>query len=157
LVNINERFKSFPDWQSELMADHLHPSDLGYELMAEEWYGAITNRGVPGKIAEFTDEFDRTNLGPNWTAHEAYDIRNEQLVNTSPVDAWNNFFAICNVVTSVEIAQITYGSWSDVDGRSFTGLAMMLTQPDLNASGYLIFHNYNQIRLYTIENGVPTE
>jgi lysophospholipase L1-like esterase len=157
LVPINARFKEVPDWHNELMRDNLHPNDRGYEVMAQAWYKAITGRAVEPGPSGFLDEFDRISLGPDWYANDAFRIEDGQLVNTSAVDTWDHFLAICNVIADPDIVEISYGSSSDDVGRSFTGIAVMLDALDIAASGYLIFHNFGSLRLWTIENGGPNE
>lgn len=156
LVNINARFKEFGNWQDNLMADDKHPNDQGYELMAEEWYRAIKGYFVEG-ISEFTDGFSRFELGSDWTANSAFRIQDDQLINTSHDDTWDYFLAVCNALVNPTVVEFSYGALSDLVGRSFTGMALMLNRADASASGYLIFHNYDRLRMWMIEDGVVTK
>jgi lysophospholipase L1-like esterase len=160
LVDHNGRFKERGnDWPTVYMADDLHPSDRGYEEMAAEWYATI-QRVVRPTMKRFSDGFDREDIGEDWTAHSAFGIQNDQLVNTadgSKNDKWDQFFAICNVVLDPNIVEMKYGYLSDNEGRAFTGLALKLTDNNLTASGYLLHHNYDKLRLWAVSNGVPTQ
>ncbi|MCG3118727.1 MAG: hypothetical protein ALAOOOJD_00983 [bacterium] len=157
LVDHNKRFKANGDgWQDAYMADDLHPSDRGYELMAEEWFSALKRILKPTQ-KEFRDGFNRASIGEDWTTQSAFRIQSDQLVNTSTNDKWGNFFAICNVVLDPNIVEMQYGFLSDNQGRAFTGLALKLTDNNINASGYLLHHYYDKLRLWAVSNGVPTQ
>jgi lysophospholipase L1-like esterase len=160
LVDHYRRFVSNSNWQAAYMSDNLHPSDRGYEVMAEEWYAVLRRTIVPTQT-EFRDGFNnRTAIGGDWTVNPAYRLLDDQLVNTaagSSNDKWDKFFAICNVVVDPNIIEMKYGFRSDNVGRAFTGLALKLTGADMNASGYLIHHYYDKLRLWAIINGVPTQ
>ncbi|MGH7449726.1 MAG: GDSL-type esterase/lipase family protein, partial [bacterium] len=159
LVDHYSRFVSNANWQDAYMADELHPSDRGYEIMAEEWYATLRRTIVPTRT-EFRDGFNRSEIGPDWTVNQVYEILDDQLVNAgtgSKNDKWDNFFAICNVVVDPNIIEMKYGYHSDNVGRAFTGLALKLTSADMNASGYLIHHYYDKLRLWAITNGVPSQ
>ena len=157
LVDHNKRFKDNAGWQDAYMADGLHPSDRGYEIMAEEWYATI-QRIVKPTLKQFSDGFNRSDIGGDWTTHPAFRINSDQLVNTaagSKNDKWDQFLAICNVVLDPNIVQMQYGFLSDNTGRAFTGLALKLTDNDIDANGYLLHHNYEKLRLWEIIGGVP--
>ncbi len=160
LVDHYSRFVSNTNWQDAYMSDELHPSDRGYEIMAEEWYATLRRTVVPTRT-EFRDGFNsRSEIGPDWTANIVYEIVDDQLVNAgtgSKNDKWDHFFAICNVVVDPNIIEMRYGFRSDNVGRAFTGLALKLTSADMNASGYLIHHYFDKLRLWTIVNGVPSQ
>ncbi|MGH7595038.1 MAG: Ig-like domain-containing protein [bacterium] len=160
LVDHYSRFVSNGNWQNAYMSDELHPSDRGYEIMAEEWYATLRRTVVPTRT-EFRDGFDgRSEIGPDWTANIVYEIDGDQLVNAATEtknDKWDNFFAICNVVVDPNIIEMKYGYRSDNVGRAFTGLALKLTGADMNASGYLVHHYYDKLRLWAITNGVLSQ
>lgn len=66
LVDIAARFKSDPNWQTNLMADPVHPNDAGYVLMAEEWFDAYLANSQPRR-AIFQDDFNLSGLNQaNW-------------------------------------------------------------------------------------------
>lgn len=44
LVDLHAAFESSPLQYSDLFADYIHPSALGYRLIAETWFDAITRR-----------------------------------------------------------------------------------------------------------------
>jgi lysophospholipase L1-like esterase len=61
LVDIAARFKSDPGWQTNLMADPVHPNDAGYSLMAAEWFEAYLVNSQP-RPAVFADDFNLSSL-----------------------------------------------------------------------------------------------
>jgi len=61
LVDIAARFKSDPSWQTNLMADPVHPNDAGYLLMAAEWSEAYLANTQP-RPAIFADDFNLSAL-----------------------------------------------------------------------------------------------
>ena len=66
LVDIAARFKSVPGWQTNLMADTVHPNDAGYLLMAEEWFAAYLANSQ-SRPAIFQDDFNLSGLNQaNW-------------------------------------------------------------------------------------------
>jgi len=159
LVDHNKRFKANDAWEDTYMADDLHPNDRGYEIMAEVWQENLDRVSTP-TLKEFTDGFNRSTIGDNWTTHPAFRIDSDQLVNTAAGavnDKWNHFLAVCNVVLDPNIVELRYGFLSDNIGRAFTGLALKLTDNTINAGGYLIHHYYDGLRLWVINNGVPTQ
>lgn len=44
LVDLHAAFELSPYTYSELFADYIHPSAIGYRVMAEAWFGALTKR-----------------------------------------------------------------------------------------------------------------
>ncbi|MDZ7268027.1 MAG: Ig-like domain-containing protein [candidate division KSB1 bacterium] len=164
LVDLNTRFLADPNWQSTRMFDNVHPNDAGYDVIAQVWYEEIRKNHAPQVVREFQDNFNRSGpgLGSKWAFHSAMQIRNNELVNTSSVDAWDHFLAIPKEMTNPRIVEFKYGANSDEVGRAFTGLAVMLNSADPNtADGYLVFHNVNgstgenTIRLHELRDGVP--
>jgi len=61
LVDIAARFKSDTNWQTNLMADPVHPNDAGYQLMAAEWFEAYLANSQP-RAAIFQDDFNLSAL-----------------------------------------------------------------------------------------------
>ncbi|MCL4706715.1 Ig-like domain-containing protein [bacterium] len=153
LVDNAGRIMADANWETNLMADNLHPNDAGYELMAVEFYNAI--QGLAPTVDDFFDDFNTGPLSANWTAHPGFQVQSNQLVNTSTVDAWNNHLAIPNVITNSNVLEFSYGSLSNEEGRYFTGAALLLNNATTNASGYLLLRNATSVRLFTIVDGVP--
>ncbi|MDZ7302323.1 MAG: Ig-like domain-containing protein [candidate division KSB1 bacterium] len=155
LVDHANRFKADPNWQNNLMSGDKHPNDNGYELMAEEWFTVYVNK-TGSTLTEFADDFNTGTLGAAWVAHPAYQVRNQQLVNTSSVDNFDNFIAVPGVISNANSLEFRYGSLSDATGRAYTGAAVMLDAASTTANGYLIFHNSetHMVRLFSVVNGV---
>ncbi|MDZ7267057.1 MAG: Ig-like domain-containing protein [candidate division KSB1 bacterium] len=153
LVDNHSRLVADPNWETTLMADNLHPNDSGYELMATEFFNAI--QGYQPGVDDFADDFNGGVLSANWTAHPAFQVQSNQLVNTATVDAWDNHLAIPNVITNPNVLEFTYGSLSNAEGRYFTGVALLLDRAATDASGYLLLRNETSVRLFTIVNGLP--
>ena len=159
LIDHNRKLKDRDDWQLIYMDDPLHPNDRGYEVMAAQWFDTI-KRVLKPTQKEFSDEFNRDEIGDDWTTHPAFQIQNEQLVNTAgggANDKWDKFLAICNVVVEPNVVEMRYGFLSNSEGRAFTGLALKLTDNRIDASGYLLHHNYEKLRLWYVKNGAPTQ
>jgi acyl-CoA thioesterase-1 len=55
LVDLEAAFLAAPDL-SALFVDHIHPSDAGYEIMASEFFAAITEPAAGAASARATDE-----------------------------------------------------------------------------------------------------
>ena len=156
LIDTAAQFLADPNWEINLMANSLHPNDDGYALMALSFFNAL--KDYPVAVTNFFDDFnDDNSLSNSWIAHPAFEIDSEQLINTSTVDAWNEHIAIPNVVVNPNVVEFKYGDLSDEVGRAFTGAAVMLNRADTKANGYLIFKNFNKIRLFTVEDGVPQD
>lgn len=164
LVDLNTRFLADPNWQTTRMFDTVHPNDAGYDVIAQVWFEEIRKHHAPQVVQEFQDNFNRSGpgLGAKWAFNSAMQIKNNELVNTSTVDAWDHFLAIPKEMTNPRIIEFKYGANSDAVGRAFTGLAVMLNSADPNtADGYLVFHNVNSstgentIRLHELREGVP--
>jgi len=156
LVDHAARFLANSNWAAELMSDNLHPNDAGYNLMAQEWFASyVTNTG--STVTQFSDDFNTGVLSSSWVTHPAYKVQNDELVNTSSTDAFDNFIAAPNVIANANVLEFKYGAQSDFIGRAYTGAALMLDAASTTANGYLIFHNseFKMVRLYNVVNGVP--
>ncbi|MFQ5822511.1 MAG: Ig-like domain-containing protein [bacterium] len=154
-VGQNEIFKSNNNWATDYMVNNLHPNDTGYNLMAQVFFNAILN-AINSSGSIVTDNFNRTKLGITWVADPEYIIVNNQLSNTSAVDAWD-FMAV--YVTQINPKQVsfTWGVNADANGIDLGGFALMLNSPSPDADGYLVWRRTsdNRIDLWTIVNGVP--
>ncbi len=152
LVDIAARILSETNWQTTLMDDDKHPNDQGYEILAQEWFNALQGAGG---VNDFFDDFNSGTLSASWSAHPGFQVQSNQLVNTSVTDAWNNHLAIPTVIANPNVIEFKYGSLSDVEGRNFTSAAVMLDNTTTSASGYMVFRNGPEVRLWTLINGVP--
>ncbi|MFQ5631656.1 MAG: malectin domain-containing carbohydrate-binding protein, partial [bacterium] len=106
-----------------------------------------------------TDDFERTTLGQNWTAHPDIQIVNGELHNTNTsniLPPWD-FMAVYNAKKNPISMQFKWGASADKPGIDEGGFALMLDAASTNANGYLLFRQAStgQIRLWTIENGAP--
>lgn len=134
------------------------------------YYFAIKSKDEAGNISPLSnvvsatttssivvsDDFERTTLGPNWTADAAFQIINGELHNTSTVQSWN-FLALYNAKKNPISVQFQWGTTADDAGINEGGLALMMDAASTTANGYLLFRQATsgQIRLWTIENGAP--
>ncbi len=152
LVDIAASILADPNWQTTLMDDDKHPNDAGYEIMAQEWFNAI--QGGNG-TNDFFDDFNSGVLSASWSTHPGFQVQSNQLVNTSTTDAWNNHLAVPNVIVNPNVLEFKYGSLSDAVARDFTSAAVMLDNASTTASGYMVFRNGANVRLWTLLSGVP--
>ncbi len=152
LVDMESRILSEPDWQNTLMDDDKHPNDAGYDIMAQEWFNAMQGGGGSN---DFFDDFNSGVLSASWSAHPGFQVQNNELVNTSVTDAWNNHLAIPTVIVNPNLLEFKYGTLSDAVGRDFTSAAVMLDNTSTTANGYMVFRNGADVRLWTLLNGIP--
>jgi len=117
-----------------------------------------TANPVIAGTAQFEDDFNSGTLSANWVAHPAFKVESEQLVNTagSDRDFWNNHLAIPKSITSPDIVKIRYGTLSDPVALAHIGIAMRLDKADTLANGYLIHRYFDRVRLWVLNDGVPT-
>ncbi len=140
------------------LADNIHPNDAGYQKIADKFYSAIIAKHAPS-LETFTDDFNRPGpgLGTAWSANAAMRISSNQLRNTSTTESFN-FIALATEITNPRLVSFKYGAASNPEGRAFSGLIVMVDNPEHNqANGYLIFHNSEtnpkSLRLYEVVNG----
>ncbi len=100
----------------------------------------------------YVDDFNRDELGPNWSAHPDYQIQNGELVNTAVATGWNYLATFSAYRNPVEVSF----KWAsgDQEGVNSSGVAVMLSEPSSTADGYLILRRYNDLTLHPIVNGV---
>jgi len=106
----------------------------------------------PNVIPEYSDDFADPLLSEQWWDFDpSYQIINEELVNTNPVEGWNDLGTYKRAVYSPNAEYIEtsfkYAKLGD------SGIAMMLDDSTANASGYFIYIRSNKLRLYAITNG----
>ena len=147
---MDQAFTAIPNWEATLMSDDIHPNDAGYELMAQTWFDAIAANNVPS-LPEFSDTFSGAALSAEWSAHSSLGIKSGELINNSTIDQWNQFIAIPTVINNPRVVEFRYGQSSGAVGRAFTGAAVMLNNTKVTkADGYLVFHNFDKLRLPTM-------
>lgn len=137
------------DVATMMSPDGIHPNDGGYSKMADVYFNALASLLYPG------DNFNRTTLGPYWTADPEYRIINNELVNTASENTWGHL-AVYNLASNVNDVSFQWGSAASQEGIDQGGFALMLNSASVNADGYLLFRRTNgSISLYTIAGGVP--
>ncbi len=147
-VTLVDQFSTFNE-TTMMSADGIHPNDLGYANMANI-YSTILTDGT-----SVTDDFNRADLGSNWTVGQAdYKISENELDNIATDESWNHL-AVYNALINPTSVSFKWGQGATAAGISEGGFALMLDAPSITASGYLIWHNGTYIDLWTIENGQP--
>jgi lysophospholipase L1-like esterase len=101
------------------------------------------------------DDFERTELGPDWMADSTFILVDGELSNASFMEEWD--MAVYSAVTDLEAVALRWGTDVDSLGVNQGGLALMLDAPSPGANGYLIFRHriLNHYGLWTIDNGDP--
>lgn len=106
-----------------------------------------------------TDDFNRSDIGPDWTLDGRYwEIRNGELGHTSEATGSWRYLAVFNRISNgggTRITEVSYRWGQNVDaiGVREGAMALMLDGNSAHASGYWIWHRYNQVWLWTIVNG----
>lgn len=101
-----------------------------------------------------TDDFNRTDLGSNWSAQSQYAIQTGNLVNTSDTTGWNFLATFVAAANPLEISlQWAKGS-NDIAGVNAGGIAAMLDAPSATANGYVVVRRYATIKLYPVAGGI---
>ncbi|MCI0696912.1 Ig-like domain-containing protein, partial [candidate division KSB1 bacterium] len=135
-----------------------------------QYYFALKTKDEAGNLSDLSnvvsatpsggsssgDDFERTELGPNWTAHPAFKIVNGELRNTSTQESWN-FLAVYNAKKNPVEVGFKWGTMADEAGIDEGGFALMLDAASTTANGYLIWRRptTGTIELWTIVNGAP--
>ncbi|NOY57502.1 MAG: hypothetical protein GXO75_01020, partial [Calditrichaeota bacterium] len=125
---------------------------------------SILSNDIPVSISEpgreVCDDFSDPSL-LNWQVNPAYQVLNDELVNTSSSPPGWNYLAIFTEATynanagNVN-ASFTWSNSADVDGINATGIAMLLDKKDYSsANGYLVRIRERKVYLETIVNGQP--
>ncbi len=121
-------------------------------------YSPISNVISKSTVSAFTiiDNFNRTELGPNWVADPEFAIISGELANTSTEDRWD-FMAVYKARKNPYEISIKWGQNADVQGINDGGIVCMLDAPSPDANGYMIHRrtNIDRIYLWRVRNGAP--
>jgi len=104
------------------------------------------------------DDFNRVELGADWSAGPEYKIISGELANSSTSDNWN--LAIYNAQKNPFAVSFKFGTTADANGIEQGGLAFMIDTPSLSQStGYIawIRPSNQTCNMYGIENGQPSQ
>ncbi|MFQ5638044.1 MAG: Ig-like domain-containing protein [bacterium] len=138
----------------------LQPSTTYYfALRAEDASGnksLISNVPFASTLSgELThDNFDRVNLGADWSAAASIGLENNELTNTS-TDPGNWDLAVFKSKFNPIEVSFMWGANADASGIDQGGIALMLDAPNTSANGYLITRRTakNELRLWEIIGG----
>ncbi len=102
------------------------------------------------------DDFERTDLGPNWAAGPEYIIASGELQNTAGDGTWNHL-AVYKGDTGFTEEAIVWGSTvtGDDNGSGAGGVVLLIDAATDTANGYLIFKRSTGLFLYTVVKGAP--
>lgn len=114
-----------------------------------------------GDTLSVTDNFNRTDLGPNWALDSRYwGIKNGELVlNSGAIYEWRYLAVFTPIFNNVEreVFMVTYkwGKNADAVGIGEGAHALMIDSPSSQGSGYWLWRrtNQNSVWLYAIKNG----
>lgn len=163
-AGMNEIFKLNPDWKTDYfqLPDPIHPTDLGYEVMAQVWFSILMTALNADNIA-VTDNFERATLGITWAADSEFEIQNGALVNTATggSDKWEYLATFRGVKNPTQVA-VKWSDDADAEGIGRGGLALLLDAPTQDASGFLAWITPNStppnmLRLWTITDGAADQ
>ncbi|MBC7186784.1 MAG: Ig-like domain-containing protein [Calditrichaeota bacterium] len=107
-----------------------------------------------GAAQTMVDNFNRAQLGSNWTADPVYEIVGNELANTSTTYAWGDL-ALFNAMSGPTTVSIKWGSTADANGIREGAIAVMLDANSVTANGYMVWHSGTRVYLWTIANGEP--
>jgi hypothetical protein len=103
-----------------------------------------------------TDNFNRSELGANWSADPEFGIVGNELSNTSTTGGWGYMAVYKGQRNSTQVS-FKWGAGANAAGINEGGFALMLDAPSPTANGYLLWrHTTNSlIDLWTIVSGAP--
>lgn len=154
LIDVNQAYQQIPDWQNNYMSSNIFPNDSGYGFLAQIYLNAILTISKYADQETFTDNFDgRFILGPNWTTHPKFKIKNDELENSSSLEVWDNQLAIVNSLFNPNTISYRFSLNADTTGILETGAAILLDSASTEASGFLVSVNSGLLRLFTLTNG----
>ncbi|MGQ9854076.1 MAG: hypothetical protein ACUVTG_11830, partial [Candidatus Oleimicrobiaceae bacterium] len=99
----------------------------------------LTAVALSGHAQTMVDNFNRSSLGPNWTADPAYVIVNNELADTSTKVAWGGY-ALFNALAGPTSVSVKWAPSADAAGIGQGAIAVMLDANSLTANGYMLFH-----------------
>ena len=99
------------------------------------------------------DNFNRADLGPNWSADPEYQIVSNTLANTATTQSWG-YLAVFNAAINPTEVSFRWAPTGDVEGANSGGIAIHLNDASPNATGYFILRRNDDIDLHPIINGV---
>ncbi len=105
---------------------------------------------------EVVDDFERTQIGPNWVYDPEFAIVNGELANTSTEDRWD-FMAVYTARKNPSEIAVKWGATADAQGINNGAITCLLDSPSPNANGYMIWRrtDIDRIYLWTVKNGAP--
>ncbi|NIA28445.1 MAG: hypothetical protein GWP06_00865 [Actinobacteria bacterium] len=113
-------------------------------------FGAFTAYVNAGTIV---DNFNRTTLGPNWTADPEYQIVSNALSNTATTQSWG-YLAVYNAVVNPTEVSFRWAAGGDTEGANSGGIAIFLNSSNTDATGYFVMRRNDDIYLHPLVNGV---
>jgi len=113
----------------------------------------VSSTTVAGNF--FTDDFERTVLGNQWTTAANYEIVDNRLSNIGGTSVWNEL-AILNIRKNPGEVSFKFGENADVAGIDQTGFVLVFNSPDPTGAGYVISRRTgkNEIRLWQLIGGL---
>ncbi len=133
--------------------------DAAGNLAVSGDFNFTTERSGGGSTITVTDDFNRGDIGSAWTLDDRFwEISNGELAHSSQATGSWRYLAVFNRVSNGNgrrITEVSYRWGREVDeiGVREGAMALMLDQDSPHASGYWIWHRYNQVWLWTIVNG----
>ncbi|NOY58783.1 MAG: hypothetical protein GXO75_07600 [Calditrichaeota bacterium] len=99
------------------------------------------------------DNFNRSALGPNWTADPEYQIVSNALSNTATTQSWG-YLAVYNAVVNPTEVSFRWAAGGDAEGANSGGIAIFLNSSNTDATGYFVMRRNDDIYLHPLVNGV---
>jgi len=115
------------------------------------------SKAKQSKHSFLVDDFNRDNLGKNWTASNQYKIVSHEFTNTAKSDGWNGL-AVNNFAINANEISIIWGKRANNYGVNQGAIAVMLDSNSTHANGYMVWRDPKGfLRLWTIEEGHPSK
>ena len=155
LVDVNQSFISNLNWMNDYMNDDNYPNDLGYTIMANNYFDEMSIFSSIINMVTYTDNFDgRLNLGLKWSANGSFEIQTDELVNASTQYLWDNALACFNALVSPNTIEFRISDSANLGGIAEMGIAVLLDSASIYSDGYLIVMNNNLLNLYELNQGL---
>lgn len=148
-----EMFTASPTWAADYMypMDLIHPSNLGYTVMAQTYFKEIMN-AINATSPIVTDNFNRKSLGSVWDAVSNYTLVGNELSLSASNTNWS-YLATYKAITNPTQVEMTISSTANASDNQYWGLATLLDAPTKSASGYFLRIIPTGLNLWTISNG----